>query len=222
MAESQIGSEQLLQTVRPATRGDLGEVVRIHSAAFPDFFMTQLGPRFLAEYYRVVVAYPQRIFLVSSSGSEIDGFVAGFVDASAFYSSLRRRAIKFGLAIVPALLQRPSRLRRVLFDLRKSAGSAEGHAPSDAAELASVAVAPSCTGRGVGARLVDSFITRASNQGARFVFLTTDAEDNDVVNRFYLRMGFALHRTFMTPPDRKMNEYRLTLTGEGSKCAGNS
>jgi len=208
--------------LRFASGKDIGGIVTIHRAAFPSFFMTQLGPLFLAEYYRVVLAYRQRIFLVSGSGSDINGFVAGFIDAPRFYASLRRDVIRVGLALVPAVLRHPSRLRRVLFNFRKNAGGAEGHAPPDAAELASVAVSPLCSGRGIGARLVDGFIAQASSQGARFVYLTTDAENNDAVNRLYLRMGFALHRMFVTPPERKMNEYRFALTGQGSKCAENS
>jgi len=43
------------------------------------------------------------------------------------------------------------------------------------------------------------------------VDLTTDRDNNDKINRFYLSLGFACERTFVTPEGRTMNEYVIDL-----------
>ena len=75
----------------------------------------------------------------------------------------------------------------------------------------SLAVLPSHREAGLGVRLVERFNAEAAALGATIVFLTTDAANNDGVNRFYVRTGFTLARTFSTPEGRAMNEYERSL-----------
>ena len=42
-----------------------------------------------------------------------------------------------------------------------------------------------------------------------YINLETDAENNDAVNRFYVKNGFELARSYFSPEGREMNEYRF-------------
>jgi GNAT superfamily N-acetyltransferase len=75
-------------------------------------------------------------------------------------------------------------------------------------------VAPRAGGRGVGSRLVHAFVEAAGAQGADRILLTTDAHDNEAVNRFYLQLGFTCVRCFEARPGRWLNEYALVIRGD--------
>lgn len=174
--------------------------------------MTQLGAAFLSRYYGLVLDYPGGLLWVAEVGGLPVGFAAGFVRPAGFYRLMRRRAFELGLSAVPALLRRPSIIWRLATNARRTgdAGGAEGNVPS---ELASVAVDPAYACRGIGTQLVRAFIEASRAKGADVVYLTTDAQNNDAVNRFYQGLGFRLSRTFWAAGRRLMNEYRFALSG---------
>jgi ribosomal protein S18 acetylase RimI-like enzyme len=194
--------------IRPMADADTEAVVAVHLAAFPSFFLTFLGPGFLRELYRGIVADPTGLAYVALVSGRPVGFVAGTTMPARFYSRLaRRRAIRFGIAALPAFLRRPSILPRLLRAFGKSGSAAPDE--SGRAELMSIAVLPGEQTRGGGAQLVARFADEAFERGASAVYLTTDALGNDAVNRFYLRCGFVLARSFTTPEGRTMHEYEL-------------
>ncbi len=189
----------------------LNSVVKLHIEAFPGFFMTQLGPTFLREYYRCVAGYPGGILLTEDANGECVGFVAGFVDSASFYRALRRLRVRLAAAAAISLLTHPARLLTMLANYRR-AGDAENRKPDPkSAELASLAVKPAAHGRGVGSRLVERFIAEARMRGAEEVVLTTDAHENDVANRFYIGLSFTLVRTFKARRNRILNEYSIAV-----------
>ncbi|HKS96061.1 MAG TPA: hypothetical protein VJV74_08000, partial [Terriglobia bacterium] len=51
-------------SIRPMTLSDVDAIVQIHTAALPDYFLTSLGRKFLALYYREVVHSKLGISLV--------------------------------------------------------------------------------------------------------------------------------------------------------------
>ena len=189
----------------------LDEVVSVHTAAFPGFFMTQLGPLFVREYYRCVLRYSRGIFLTESGASGYDGFVSGFIDPAAFYRDLRRHRARLGLAALGGIAVRPTRLAGLLANYRRTGGSAAQPNTKETAELSSLAVRPSASGAGIGSHLVRRFIAAAQEKGAERVTLTTDAVGNDAVNRFYKRLGFICIRTFEARPGRVLNEYAFDI-----------
>src|SRR4051812_24983292 len=96
--------------IREATWGsDLDRVVEIHLAAFPGFFLSAMGPRFLRAYYRVLRESTRSILLViePEGGGAAEGFVAGVVDPQRFQGELRTHAVALGVAALPTLLRRP-------------------------------------------------------------------------------------------------------------------
>jgi ribosomal protein S18 acetylase RimI-like enzyme len=202
----------VLVATRAATPADLPAVVRVHQAAFPGFFLTRLGPGFLRAYYRLVLDYPGGVLAVAAEDGVVTGFVAGFLDPPGFYRCLRAGAWRFVLPLLGRVLTRPALAPEILRGLRRSGGHAlPAPCPGTPAELSSVGVDPAREGRGAGQALVGYFIAEMTARGAGWIGLSTDADDNARVNRFYQRLGFHLAETYVQPPDRSMHAYTLSL-----------
>ena len=77
--------------------------------------------------------------------------------------------------------------------------------------LMSIAVDPEAQAGGIGAALVQAFLTECQKRGLSSVHLTTDHYENDRVNRFYSKLGFTVSRVFTTPQGRVMNDYRIEI-----------
>lgn len=191
--------------IRPAEPRDVEPITRVHLASFPGFFLSCLGPRFLRLLYAEILASGKGVLLVADENGKVIGLVGGTTEQKGFYRSLlRRRLIAFALAALPAALRRPVIVPRLARALKRPA---ESGSASSAACLMSLAVDPSASGKGVGVRLVVAFCDELRRRGAPDVCLTTDAEGNDSVNRFYVRNGFRIAQRLATPEGRELNEY---------------
>lgn len=195
--------------LRSACETDLREIVRVHQAAFPGFFMTLLGPAFLEAYYRLVLHHPGKVFYVWTSGNRVRGFAAGCLSPSAFYQELRRHRLRFFLRSLPSLMFHPSLVRRLVASYLQS-GRSTLHEWSGACELSSIAVDPEVGGQGIGGTLLHGFVAAIQDR-ATSILLTTDAENNEAVNRFYRHHGFILEETLERSKGRTLNVYRLDL-----------
>jgi len=198
--------------IRDCTFRDLHLVVGIHEKAFGGFFMSQLGSDFLFRYYKTIYCYDKPLFKVATLESNIIGFAAGFVSPADFYRFLSSNKLYVGLGALKGLLKNPSLLLpgiRNWFRVRENSAS---KLDFRYAELASIAVHPKHANSGVGSQLLSSFLTEAKKSGVQFVILTTDAENNDKVNAFYLKNGFKIRRKFYSRPGRLMNEYVKQLS----------
>ena len=202
------------------TQRDLDGVVAIHRAAFPNFFLSFLGPRFLRVFYGFIIR--EGIGIVALADGKLAGSVAGVSEPRLFYRRLmRRRFVRLVLAITPAVLRHPSTLARVARRARqrtsadvgdrrpgtddRRSGHIENHEPAGA-ELMSLAVEPGQEHRGIGRALVAAFAMRVAGSGETSLWLTTDAADNDRVIRFYETQGFLRSREFVTVEGRAMVE----------------
>ena len=187
--------------VRPMRREDLDAVVAIHLAAFPNFFLTFLGPRFLRVFYGAVMR--DGIALVATVDERVAGFVAGMLDSKSFYRRLwRSRLFSVALALAPVILRHPSTLKRVA-----RRGVARAFQPAPGAELMSLAVHPRQQRHGLGRLLVEAFIAAVHESGTESLWLVTDAADNDAVQTFYESLGFAVRRSFSNAEGRALVEY---------------
>jgi colanic acid biosynthesis glycosyl transferase WcaI len=193
--------------ILPLARHHIQPVVRVHLSAFPNFFLSFLGPRFLKEFYNSFTVDSAGIGFVAQDPQtkEIYGVIVGpFNPAGYFKRLLKRRWWAFCVASLTAVLKKPSvisRLFRAVF-YRGDAPQTEG-----LSLLSSIAVSPNIQSKGLGGMLVNAFINEAKRRGGKGVFLTTDAQNNDKVNRFYQNIGFALESSYATPEGRKMNRY---------------
>lgn len=193
--------------LRKARREDLGVIVRIHQDAFPGFFLTELGPRFLTQYYTAVLAYERGILTVALRDGCVAGFVCGFVEPTRFYRTMRARPHHYLLALVTGIVRRPSLVRRLAGNVLRVRGEAVKEVRAHDCELTSLAVSPFAQRTGAGRRLVRAFLDQAWAMGAQRVRLTTDADHNEGANRFYGSLGFHATRSFRLHGNRLMHEY---------------
>ena len=196
-----------METIIKVKHKNIGKIVEIHIKAFPSFFMTELGPKFLMKYYNMVLSYHKGIFLAAEIDGLITGFVAGFLEPSQFYAFLNKNKIDIGKTIIPVLIRKPMLVSKLFANFRR-VNKFSFEEKKNECELASIAVDPTHSGHGVGKKLVKSFLDEAEKLGAEFVYLTTDAKNNDYVNGFYKSLGFILYKTFYNEYNREMNEYR--------------
>lgn len=189
---------------------DVNQVVTIHLASFPGFFLSFLGNRFLSLYYSGICSAPEGIAFVYQNIAGVPaGFVAGTSNPRGFYTRLLRRDwYKFMMASMGAVLRKPSVIKRVTRALFHASGNPVG---DEVAGLYSIGVLPELQGTGAGKKLVQAFLDEARARGCRRVFLTTDRDDNDAVNNFYQKLGFAVERQYVTPEGRRMNEFWISL-----------
>lgn len=197
-------------SLRNLTRADLDSVVAVHCAAFPGFLMTLLGRAFLRKYYETVLACETSVFLGQFDSGALNGFVAGFQEPQRFYAMLSKRKFSLLVSAATHLVVRPKLWPRVLENSGSTTERARDGETTDA-ELASIAVSPTAQGKGYGRSLVQAFVAEAATRGVTKVNLSTDADDNDAVNRLYASCGFDCVRTSTRRGGRRMNHYSMSL-----------
>lgn len=192
---------------RFANEHDIDAVANVHLAAFPGFFLTSLGRKFLSEMYRGFLSHPSGIFLVAEEKGEVLGFAAGTSSPAAFFSELRRRrSFFFLLWAIPPLLRNP----KVVIKKLLTAIFYRGDKPSGlegGALLSSIGVRPDVFGKSVGKRLLQDFENEAFSRGVGFIYLTTDEVGNDRVNKFYENNGYLVESKFRQGASRTMLRY---------------
>jgi ribosomal protein S18 acetylase RimI-like enzyme len=195
-------------TVRKAEQADLPGIVTIHLEAFKNFFLTRLGRGFLQRYYELVLRYRAGILLVREGRSGLEGFACGFVDPEEFYGLMSSSRGMFALPILSAVLRHPSLLANIFNSVQRvEAQAAQTSARS--CELSSVAVRPEARGKGAGKALLKAFSEQAWSLGTQYVYLDTDADDNEGANALYRNAGFQFCRRFQKKKGRWMNQYVL-------------
>jgi ribosomal protein S18 acetylase RimI-like enzyme len=197
--------------IRTATVDDVIAVARIHAVAFPNFFLTTLGDRFLRELYSGFLNHSSGIFFVADEAGTVVGFVAGTSSPDIFFSQMRqRRGIFFLLCVIPAVFRNPIVVARKLY----SAVFYRGDKPAkleNCALLSSIGVMPMALGKNIGLELLGKFESEAFSRDARFVYLTTDQICNDRVNAFYRKCGYHEESRFLQQAHRPMLRYLKKL-----------
>ena len=176
--------------IRKMLSSDIDAVVKIHYKAFHGFFLTRMGYRFLRAYYQAVLDFEASIALVAfePESNRTLGFAVGFCNPKEFYILLRQRRKRIVPAILLAVLRDPGLLPQILRNTRRVEGQAQQSI--SAVELSSIAVGE--RGKGVGSALLKAFVVKAHLEGEKLIMLTTDAEENDSVRRFYEKRRFRL------------------------------
>ena len=200
--------------IRPAQTSDIAQVVQVHIQAFPGFFLTLMGTRFLRLLYSGFLNHPTGISLVAcpqARPSEVIGFVVGTTQPQGFFSQLlRQHWLAFAMASLWPLLKRPGLVFVKLWSALFYRGESLPDQP-DAALLSSLGVKPAAQGQQIGQQLVSAFIAHAQTAGATAVYLTTDQSNNAKANHFYTRLGFGLAGTCKRPHGRILNRYLIKL-----------
>ena len=189
----------------------IDRIVDVHMKAFPNFFLTFLGPRFLKEFYKSFVYDKTGIGFVAedtATGDVLGAIVGPFVPTGYFKRLLRKRWYAFCLASTAAVLKRPTIIKRLF---RALFYRGEAPAGQQRALLSSVAVSPKAQGQGIGQALVKRWVNEVRRCGGTGCYLTTDVENNEKVNSFYQNLGWRIESTYTTPEGRMMNRYIFDL-----------
>lgn len=197
-------------TLGPMVPTDVRPLARLHRAAFPGFFLSSLGEPFLVQLYRGFLADDSAVNVVArADDGAVLGAIVGTTSPAAFYGRLaRRRWPGIGLACARVVLSRP----KVAWRLLRSVGYRGGEGIGEgAALLSSICVAPQEQGVGLGRRLLETWMGEVARRGVDTALLTTDADNNEAVNRFYQKHGWTVSSTYRTPEGRLMNNYSTTL-----------
>lgn len=203
-----------MHSIRAAEDRDIQSIVAIHREMFPGFLMTLMGPRFLAGYYQAVLdSRVGLLFVAQDKNGKIAGFVSGFTSPADFYDFFRKRKLHLAIASLGYVVLRPALWPRILenFSTVNRVADAGEDIAKNTAELSSIAVVSNIEGKGCGKMLVERFVAECSQAGISSVVLTTDAENNDRVNRFYQKIGFSKISTFERSQGRLMNAYRMMI-----------
>ncbi len=191
---------------------DVPSVVDVHLVSFTFFFLSSLGAGFLRELYKSILMDETHIAFVCTNEREVLGFVAGSTHPVGFYGrALKQNWRGFVIASILPILKNPMMAIRLWRRLIAKRGT---RFDSGDALLMSIAVTPNQQGNGIGRQLVSKFLEEANSRGCVNVSLTTDALENDSVNRFYRSMKFLLSKEYITTEGRRMNEYVYTLNRE--------
>jgi ribosomal protein S18 acetylase RimI-like enzyme len=187
---------------------DLPEAVKLHLVAFPDFFLSFLGPSFINLLYRFYITSDECLALAcrSNKNNRLIGTIIGTTEPEGFY---RRLAFKhffyFGWASLKPLMRQPIIFKRLLRAFLYRGDYPESVAGG--ALLASICVNPTESGKSVGSILVKEFENRIWEKGVPFVYLITDLDRNEAVQKFYENLGLQIESEFTTPEGRNMRRY---------------
>lgn len=192
--------------IRKATETDIDIIVDIHFAAFPHFFLSQLGSKFLGLYYNSVRKHKEGILLVCEKDGEIIGLCAGALLSSGFNAKLIKSDIfRYGVESLKLLFTNPKSLIHLMRNLKKEKSSIGDD--GNYAELLSIAVDPKVQRSGAGKAMLLALEEEIKNSGGMRLSLTTDYEDNEKAIGFYKSLGYEPWYDFVTYPNRRM--YRL-------------
>jgi ribosomal protein S18 acetylase RimI-like enzyme len=207
-------------SIVPIKPEHIQQVVDIHVQAFPDFFLTFLGPKFLREFYDSFSSESTGIGFVAEDDetSGAVGVVVGpLIPEGYFKRLLIKRWWAFCLASISAILKRPVVVKRLLRALFYRGEPPQG---AQRSLLSSIAVSPKVQGRGIGRALVERWVEEVKRRGYAGCYLTTDANDNDKINNFYRKLGWKIESTYATPEGRLMNRYILDFDGKAQEAEG--
>lgn len=187
------------------------KIVGIHLDTFEGFFLTFMGRGFLTQMYRSYTEEKNSGLIVAFDDAEPVGFLAYSGDLSGLYKyMIKKRFVQFAWYAFGAFLRKPKVFMRLIRAFLKPS---ESKREVDYVELASIGVKPDCKASGVGSKMVDRLKETVDFNKYRYITLETDAVDNEIANKFYVKNGFAIEREFETREGRRMYEYRFMPTG---------
>ena len=196
-----------IRNMSASEQGDIRKLSKLHTRAFPDFFLTQLGVGFLDALYKGYLSDERSGIIVAEDNGRLAGFIAYSNDYPNFYKGLiKNHLFRFAFCSMGAALRHPSFIKRLLGAFKKSDSVVKSE---KYVELASICVETKMGKKGIGSQLIDHLKEMVDFNKYAYINLETDAVNNDAVNRFYVKNGFKLARSFSSAEGRKMNEYRF-------------
>ena len=183
---------------------DCDQIAKIHMECFSNFFLTSLGYSFLKTYYRSCTNSKDAISIcaVNKDDNKLLGFAVGCLNSKGFNKRLiLSNLLKYSYRSVILLFTKPIALIRLFNNLEKKNNKNDR---GNYAELLSIGVSPDHEGLGIGKKLLSEFENQIAAKGINIMTLTTDADFNDSVLKFYKKSGYSVYYDFETFPNRKM------------------
>jgi ribosomal protein S18 acetylase RimI-like enzyme len=182
---SEESSSETDGSIRTAGEADAAAVAALHADQIADGFLSFLGPRFLGRLYRRITRAPGSFLLVADSEVGVVGFIAGSADVGRLYRSFLWHDGPGAAAAVAGRLVRG--WRQALETLRHGSGGRVG--TGRGFELLAIAVDPAQQSRGLGGRLVASFLAQVELAQGRAAYVVVAAPNTSAI-RLYERAGF--------------------------------
>lgn len=192
--------------IRRAKKSDLDKIVEVHIEAFPNFFLTALGRRFLKLYYSIYIEFKHRAFVCVQDNGVI-GFAVGTDDTVRFYRDLKKNKFPMAISLLASLVNVKVlkkifvRAASILFNEKVNSIS---NKPVDFCELTSIGVSQSKACRGVGSKLLKAYEDSCVEDCVAGICLTTDKIGNDSVLKFYQKFGYTVIDEFDQGEGREM------------------
>ena len=194
-----------IREINPKEKKIIKKVVQIHLETFKGFFLTFMGRGFLTCLYKSYCQYKESGLLVAFENDEPIGFLAYSGDYSGLYKyMIKRKLIPFAWYSLGAFIRKPKTFLRLF---RAFSKSDDVKREEKYVELASIGVKPDAKSKGVGSALISELKNIVDFEKYSYISLETDAENNEIANKFYIKNGFELVMTYETKEKRKMNEY---------------
>jgi len=189
---------------RKSNVSDSNQIAKIHLKSFPNFFLTTLGHSFLKTYYRSCAKSKEAISIcaIDQDDKKLLGFAVGCFNSAGFNKRLIfSNLLEYSYRAIVLLFTKPIALIRLYKNLAKNNNRDD---KGKYAELLSIGVLPDQNGFGIGQYLLVKFENQVKKKGVNTITLTTDADSNDSVLRFYKKSGYTVYYDFETFPNRKM------------------
>lgn len=197
---------RIIRELNSTEKKYIRDLASLHSRAFPNFFLTQLGEPFLRILYNGYLDDKQSGIIVAEENNRIIGFIAYSNDYPGFYKGLlKRKVIQFATCSIVAAAKHPSFIKRLLGAFKKSDSVVK---TERYVELASICVDPQIERKGVGSELINYLKGIVDFKSYSFINLETDADHNENAIRFYEKNGFVKERMYVTPEGRSMIEFQ--------------
>jgi len=189
--------------IRKIENKDIPSLVKVHEMSFQQFFLTELGSKFLAHFYRSVNKHSLGVLTGIFDGEQMIGFAAATKISAGFYKKLVMSfPLVYGIEALKLLFLNRKALKRLIQNLTKKNDNYEDDGRY--AELLSIAILPDKQGIGAGKQLLVDLENRLSNDGVSQLALTTDMNENEKTVSFYQGLQYKMLYEFVAFPERKM------------------
>lgn len=188
--------------VRQYTERDLPALAEAHLAAYRGYMNAGIGARYVRAFLRYFLTREDAVALMAEVDGQAAGYAAGLpVGQHQVLNKALLPAYAIGAMTHPWVLLRPEYRRSAVAKLKRILGSrpvATGATPSHAApaahagrglSLTSIAVSPTCAGRGAASALLREFEQQARERRFDYVHLSV-YDDNSRARAVYERAGW--------------------------------
>jgi ribosomal protein S18 acetylase RimI-like enzyme len=188
---------------------EVSDIVSIHLDAFPNFFLSNLGKDVLYQFYTYLLRDKNTISYCLKEKDVIVGFIIVSTQARGLYTRIFTRGFfNFLLPIFFSFLKNPSLIKRMIISITSTR---KHKTPNNTSvSILSICVRQFNAGKGIGKRLVEKLEMELIQKNIERYYLTTDADNNDLTNSFYLKNNFVLYSSFLQGK-RRMNLYIKNL-----------